>query len=116
MITILGPFVVLGLSVGLIAVLSHRRHGLARWRTATLMLATLRVGLFWLLLAFHWRGALGLWAIPLLSLFLPEGFLLPRDFTWTPTRAVLVTGLLVLGSALWAGLALVVVRGVRRRG
>ena len=50
---------------------------------------------------------MGLWATPFLLLLLPEGFLLPRDFAWTVTRAVLV---LVAGTALWAALAVAVLR------
>ena len=53
------------------------------------------------------------WAMPLLLVLLPEGFLLPRDFAWTLPRAVFVTGLLAAGTAVWTAIAVGVVRGLR---
>ena len=106
MITLLGPLLLLGLYVALVAGLAARHRGLALWGRAAVIPATVRVGVFWGLLALHWRGTLGLWATPFLLLLLPEGFLLPRHFIWTLPRALLVSGLLVVGTALCTAMAM----------
>jgi hypothetical protein len=62
----------------------------------------------WFLLLLHWRGALGLWATPLILVLLPEGMLLPRNQVWTPGSALIASVLVTIGSGLWAAAALVV--------
>jgi hypothetical protein len=113
MLTILGPFVLLALYVGLVAAVGQSERGMTLWLKSTVIAAAGRIGLLWVLLALHWRGLLGLWATPFILLLLPEGLLLPPDFAWTVSRALLVTGLLAAGTALWTGLAMAVVRGLR---
>ena len=54
--------------------------------------------------------------MPFLLLLLPEGLLLPRDFVWSVSRGILVTGLLAVGTALWTALAMAVVRALRGAG
>jgi hypothetical protein len=113
MLIILGPFVLLALYVGLVAAVGQSERGMTLWLKSTVIAAAGRIGLLWVLLALHWRGLLGLWATPFILLLLPEGLLLPPDFAWTVSRALLVTGLLAAGTALWTGLAMAVVRGLR---
>lgn len=110
MIALLAPLALFGLYVALVACLGGTDGGLALWRKATVIAAATRIGLLWILLALHWRGLLGFWAMPFLLLLLPEGMLLPRDFAWTPGLGALVTGLLAVGTALWTALAVAVVR------
>src|SRR5262245_63814805 len=105
MIVVLAPFVLLALYVGLVAAVGQCERGVGLWLKSTVIAAAARIGLLWLLLALHWRGLLGLWALPFIVLFLPEGLLLPPDFAWTPGRGILVTGLLAAGTALWTGVA-----------
>jgi hypothetical protein len=113
MIAFLGPLLLFAIYVVFVASLSHTAGYLALWQKAASIAITVRLGIFWGLLALHWRGALGLWAMPLLLLLLPEGFLLPRDFVWTLPRAVFVTGLLVVGTVVWTAIAVGVVRKLR---
>jgi hypothetical protein len=115
MIMLLAPLLLFGLYLGLIASLAPRRGGLTLWATATAIAATVRVGVLWSLLTLHWRQTLGLWATPVLLLLLPEGLLLRREFMWTFGRAVLVTGLLIVGTALWTAVAFGVFRLFCRR-
>ena len=114
MIAILASFVLLALYVGLVAAVSQSERGLTLWLKSTVIAAAARIGLLWVLLALHWRGLLGLWAMPFILLLLPEGLLLPRDFSWTIGPGLLVTALLAAGTALWTAIALAVVRGLRR--
>jgi hypothetical protein len=117
MITLFAAFVLLGLYLGVVAAVARSRRGTASravWMRATVIAAAARIGLFWALLALHWGGLLGLWALPLILLLLPEGLLLPRDFSWTIGPGLLVTGLLAAGTALWTAIALAVVRAFRR--
>jgi hypothetical protein len=117
MIAILAPLVLFALYVALAACLGRAGDGgVALWWKVTAVAAAGRIGVLWILLALHWRGGLGLWATPFLLLLLPEGFLLPRDFAWTVARAVLVTALLAAGTALWAALAVAVLRLLRGAG
>ena len=113
MIAFLGPLFLFALYVVFVASLPHTAGDGALWRKAASIAITVRLGIFWGLLALHWRGALGLWATPLLLLLLPKGVLLPRDFAWTLPRAVFVTGLLAVGTAVWTTIAVGVVRGFR---
>jgi hypothetical protein len=113
MIVVLAPFVLLALYVGLVAAVGQSERGMTLWLKSTVIAAAARIGLLWLLLALHWRGLLGLWALPFIVLFLPEGLLLPPDFGWTPGRGMLVTGLLAAGTALWTGVAMAVVWALR---
>jgi hypothetical protein len=105
----------LALYLGLVACLGRAESGLAHWRKATAIAAGIRVGVLWALMALHWRGALGLWAIPLILVLLPEGLWLPRDYAWTIGRGMLVTGLLVVGTALWTAIAVAIVGTCRGR-
>jgi hypothetical protein len=93
MLTVLAPFLLLALYVGLVAAVGQSERGVALWLKSTVIVAAGRIGLLWVLLALHWRGLLGLWAMPFILLFLPEGLLLPPDFAWTVSRGILVTGL-----------------------
>jgi hypothetical protein len=113
MLTVLAPFLLLALYVGLVAAVGQSERGVALWLKSTVIVAAGRIGLLWVLLALHWRGLLGLWAMPFILLLLPEGLLLPPDFAWTVSRGILVTGLLAAGTALWTGLAMAVVRALR---
>ena len=113
MIILLTTFVLLALYVGLVAALGQSERGLALWLKSTVIAAAARIGLLWVLLALHWRGLLGFWAMPFILLLLPEGLLLPPDFAWTVSRGLLVAGLLAAGTALWTGMAMAVVRGLR---
>jgi hypothetical protein len=112
-ISFLGPLLLFVIYVVFVASLSHTAGDVALWRKAAWIALTVRLGIFWGRLLLHWRGALGLWATPLILLLLPEGFLLPRDFTWTLPRVVFVTGLLAVGTAVWTALAVGVVRRLR---
>ena len=114
MIILLATFVLLALYVGLVAALGQSKRGLALWLKSTVIAAAARIGLLWLLLALHWQGLLGLWAMPFILLLLPEGLLLPPNFAWTVGRGILVMGLLAAGTALWTGLAMAVVGALRR--
>jgi hypothetical protein len=113
MIAFLGPLLLFALYVVFVASLSRTAGDVGLWRKATSIAIMVRLGIFWGLLVFHWRGALGVWATPLLLVLLPEGFLLPRDVAWTLPRVVFVTGLLTVGTAVWTALAVGVVRGLR---
>ena len=113
MIAVLGPLLLFALYVVLVASLSRPGGDVGLWRRAASIAIVVRLGIFWGLLVLHWRGALGLWAMPLLLVLLPEGFLLPRDFAWTLPRAVFVTGLLATGTAVWTAIAVGVVRAFR---
>ena len=114
MIILLTTFVLLALYVGLVAALGQSERGPALWLKSTVIAAAARIGLLWLLLALHWQGLLGLWAMPFILLLLPEGLLLPPNFVWTVGRGILVMGLLAAGTALWTGLAMAVVAALRR--
>ena len=114
MIILLTTFVLLALYVGLVAALGQSERGLALWLKSTVIAAAARIGLLWLLLALHWQGLLGLWAMPFILLLLPEGLLLPPNFVWSVGRGILVMGLLAAGTALWTGLAMAVVGALRR--
>ena len=85
------------------------------WVEATLLIAAFRLGVLWVLLFLHWRNALGLWAIPLFILLLPEGFLLPRNQVWTWGTALIASVLVMIGSAAWAGATLAVLSLFRAR-
>lgn len=113
MIVFPGPLLLFALYVVFVASLSRTAGDVGLWRKAASIAITVRLGIFWGLLAFHSRDALGLWAMPLLLLLLPEGFLLPREFAWTVPRAVFVTGLLAAGTAVWTAIAVGVVRALR---
>jgi hypothetical protein len=114
MIALLAPFVLLALYVGLVSVIGQSERGLPLWLKSTVIAAAGRIGLLWILLALHWQGLLGLWAMPFILLLLPEGLLLPPDFAWTVGRGILVTGLLAAGTGLWTGVAMAVVWALRR--
>lgn len=83
MIALLGPILVFLLFLGLIRTLARGQSGWVLWAKATVVLAACRLGVLWFLLLLHWRGALGLWAVPLILVLLPEGMLLPRKYVWT---------------------------------
>lgn len=113
MIAFLGPLLLFGLYVAFVASLSGRTGDGAVWRRAAAIAITVRLGVFWSLLALDWLGALGLSAVPFLLLLLPEGLLLPNHFAWTLPRAMLFTGLLAAGTAVWTGMAVGMVRALR---
>jgi hypothetical protein len=115
MIALVAPILVFLLFLGLVSTLARGQSGWGLWVKATALLVTFRVGVLWFLLLLHWRGALGLWATPLILVLLPEGMLLPRNHVWTPGAALISSVLVTIGSSLWAGAALVVLSLVRRR-
>ena len=113
MITFLAVLVVLVLFAALVASRSRATGYMGVWRRETAIAVVVRLGIFWYLLVLHWRGTMGLWVTPLVLLLLPEGFLLPRHFVWTLPTALLWTGVLAAGTALWTALAVGVVRALR---
>ena len=113
MITFLAVLVVLAIFGALVASRSRAAGYMGAWRGATAIAVIVRLGIFWYLLALHWRGTMGLWVTPLILLLLPEGFLLPRHFVWTLPSAILWTGLLAAGTAVWTAMAVGVVRALR---
>ena len=115
MISLMAPILVFLLFLGLAGRLDRGQSGRARWVRATAIIAAVRLGVLGFLLLLHWREALGLWALPLIMVLLPEGFLLPRNQVWTPGSAVLAGVLVAIGSAVWAGIALTASRLLRRR-
>ena len=66
MIALLAPILVFLLFLGLVSTLARGQSGWILWAKATALLAAFRLGVLWFLLLVHWRGALGLWAIPLI--------------------------------------------------
>ena len=114
MIALVAPILVFLLFLGLVSTLARGQSGWVLWVKATALLATFRLGVLWFLLLLHWRGALGLWATPLILVLLPEGMLLPRNQVWTPAPALLASVLVTIGSGLWAVAALVVLSLFRR--
>jgi hypothetical protein len=116
MISLVAPIVVFLLFLGLAGMLAGGQSGWAVWIKATVLIAAVRLGVLWFLLLLHWREALGLWAVPLIMVLLPEGFLLPRNQVWTPGPALVASLLVTLGSTVWALAALAVMRLFRRRG
>ena len=115
MIALVAPLLVFLLFLGLISTLARGQSSWMLWVKATALLGTVRVGVLWFLLLLHWRGALGLWATPLILVLLPEGMLLPRNQVWTLGAALIATVLVAVGSGLWAVAALGVLRLLRRR-
>ena len=115
MIALLAPILVFLLSLGLVRTLARGQSGWVLWAQATALLAAFRLGVLWFLLLLHWRGALGLWAIPLILVLLPEGMLLPRSHVWTSSGVLIAHGLVTIGSGLWAFAALAVLNLFRRR-
>jgi hypothetical protein len=114
MIGLVALVVLLALYVALVACLDRGESGLAHWWKATAIAATIRIGVLWALVVLQWRRALGLWVMPVILVLLPEGLWLPRDFAWTIGRGLLVTALLLAGTALWTAMAVAVVRMFRR--
>jgi hypothetical protein len=115
MIALVAPLLVFLLFLGLISTLARGQSSWMLWVKATALLGAARVGVLWFLLLLHWRGALGLWAIPLILVLLPEGMLLPRNQIWTFGAALIATVLVAVGSGLWAVAALAILRLLRRR-
>lgn len=115
MIALLAPILVFLLFLGLVSTLARGQSGWILWAKATALLAAFRLGVLWFLLLLHWRGALGLWAIPLILVLLPEGMLLPRSQVWTSSGVLIAHALVTIGSGLWALAALAVLSLFRRR-
>ena len=114
MISLVAPILVFLLFLGLASRLARGQSRRAAWVQATALIAAGRLGVLWLLLLLHWREALGLWAVPLIMVLLPEGFLLPRNQVWTLGPALIASLLVTLGSTLWAVAALAVLSLFRR--
>lgn len=97
-----------GLSVGVLVVLvSTAVAGFVsnRWSREWLFavagsaLALIRLGILWYLLIFHWTDVVTTEDLLLTLVILPEGLLLESRFTgWTFPGALLVSGLVVMGS------------------
>lgn len=115
MIAVMAPILVFLLFLGLVSTLARSPSGWESWVKATALLVTFRLGVLWCLLLLHWRGALGLWATPLILVLLPEGMLLPRNQVWTAGPALIASVLVAIGSGLWAVIALIVLTLFRRR-
>jgi hypothetical protein len=115
MISLVGPLLVLLLFLWLVSRLARGQSGRALWVKATALIAAFRLGVLWVLLLLHWRGALGLWGVPLILVLLPEGFLLPRNQVWTFGTALIASLLVMIGSMVWAGATLAVLRLGRGR-
>jgi hypothetical protein len=115
MISLVAPILVFLLFLGLVGMLARGQGGWVLWSKATALLAGCRLAVLWFLLMLHWREALGLWAVPLIIVLLPEGMLLPRNQVWTPGAAFIASVLVTLGSGLWAMAALAVLSLFRRR-
>ena len=82
------------------------RYSLRRFfLIAGVSLALIRVGSLWILVHQNWTGRESLDLLPLVLLLFPEGLLLPKGFAWTFWAAVSFSGLLAIGSFLWAGTA-----------
>ncbi len=91
------------------------QSGWVAWVKTTSLIAAVRLGVLWLLLLLHWREALGLWAVPLIMVLLPEGFLLPRNQIWTAGATLIASVLVTLGSTVWAIVVLATLSLFRRR-
>lgn len=65
-------------------------------------LALIRLSSLWFLLYAEWTHQQSLGSLLLVLLLLPEGWVIPKDFSWTWMPAVIFSGLLVLGSFIWA--------------
>jgi len=115
MIALLPPILVFLLFLGLVRTLARGQSGWALWAKATALLVAFRLGVLWFLLVLHWRGALGLWAVPLILVLLPEGMLLPRSHVWTSSGVLIAHALVMIGSGLWAVAALAVLSLFRRK-
>jgi hypothetical protein len=114
MISLVAPILVLLLSLWLVSRLTRGQSWRALWVKATALIAAFRLGVLWVLLLLHWREALGLWAVPLIMVLLPEGFLLPRNQVWTSGAAFIASVLVMIGSVMWAGATLAVLGLCRR--
>jgi len=115
MISLVAPILVFLLFLGLVGTLARSHRGWMYWGKAAALLAGFRLAVLWFLLMLHWREALGLWAVPLIMVLLPEGMLLTRNQVWTPGAALIASVLVTLGSGLWAMAALAVLSVFRRR-
>lgn len=115
MIALVAPILVFLLFLGLLSTFARGPRGWVFWVKATALFGAFRLGVLWFLLLLHWRGALGLWATPLILVLLPEGMLLPRNQVWTLGAALIATVLVIVGSGLWAAAALAVLGLFRRR-
>jgi len=102
MISLAVPILIFLLLLGLVSSLTRGQSGRALWVEAATLIAAFRLGVLWVLLLLHWRQALGLWAVPLTMVLLPEGFLLHRNQVWTYGAALIASVLVMVGSAVWA--------------
>ena len=115
MIALLAPILVFLLFLGLVNTLAPGQRGWVLWVKATALLAVFRLAVLWFLLLLHWGGTLGLWAVPLILVLLPEGMLLPRSHVWTSSGVLVAHVLVMIGSGLWAAAVLVVLSLFRLR-
>ena len=102
MISLVAPLLVLLLFLWVIRRLARGQTGRGLLVKATVLIAAFRLCVLWALLFLHWRGALGLWAVPVMFVLLPEGFLLPRNLAWTSSTALIASALVMVGSLVWA--------------
>jgi hypothetical protein len=116
MISLVAPILVFLLLLWPVSRLPSGQSRRALWVKATALIAVFRLGVLWVLLLLHWRAALGLWAVPLTMVLLPEGFLLPRNQVWTAGTALIASALVMIGSALWAVATLAALSRCRKRG
>ncbi len=63
--------------------------------------ASVRVGVLWLLIYHVWTNQESLATLPLVLLLFPEALLLPGSVMWTTGLAVLFSVVLIAGSFLW---------------
>jgi hypothetical protein len=102
MISLVAPILVFLLFLWLVSRRAHGQSRRALWVKATALITAFRLGVLWILLLLHWREALGLWAVPLIMVLLPEGLLSPQNQVWTSGTAVIASVLVMIGSAVWA--------------
>ena len=110
MISLIGPILVLLLFLWIVSRLARGQSGRTGLVKVTAFIAAFRLAVLWVLLLLHWREALGLWALPLIMVLLPEGFLLPRNQVWTAGTALIASVLVMIGSVVWAGAMLAVLK------
>jgi len=77
------------------------RSDLSVWSYAARLggsIAFVRISIYWYLAYREWNGTQSLSLFPLILLLLPEGAVLPRNWSLTAPHVVLLSGLLAAGS------------------
>jgi len=71
------------------------------------LLALARIGALWFLLHSQWTQRQSVSLVVLVMLLYPEALVLPEPMTWTISRGVLFSLVLIAGSFLWGGVLVV---------